>query len=63
MPSGQQNLAENKTPRDQNPIPIRPVAPASAGKNANENAHSEKQLAAAEAKLAAFVWLFGSGCY
>jgi hypothetical protein len=59
----QMNLVENETPKVRNGENVSPVASVMAEEVSDAKTHAGNQAAAADAMYAAFVWLFGSGCY
>jgi hypothetical protein len=58
----QWSLVESETPRQQTSEPARPAASEPGQLAPSDNVQSDRQ-AAAESLHAAFVWLFGPGCY
>lgn len=63
MQSFQRNLVENDMPAPRRSGNESSVAPALSGEISCGKGHKEEQAAATEAMHAAFVWLFGSGCF
>jgi len=56
------SLAESETPQRQSTDAAHPALSVSGNDTSNEKEQSDRQFAA-ETMYAAFVWLFGSGCY
>ncbi len=63
MESVQWVLVESHSPQQQTTEAARPAASAPDKRSSGENTPSDRQAATADAIYAAFVWLFGSGCY
>jgi hypothetical protein len=63
MQSVQRNLVENDMPPARKSGKESSVAPALSGEISGGKGHKEEQAAAADAMYAAFVRLFGSGCF
>ena len=63
MQSVQRNLVENDMPTARKSGNESSVAPALSGEISGGKGHKEEQAAAADAMYAAFIWLFGSGCF
>ena len=63
MQSVQRNLVENEMPTARKSGNESSVAPAVSGEISGGKGHKEEQAAAADAMYAAFIWLFGSGCF
>jgi hypothetical protein len=63
MQSVQWSLTESETPRRQTTETAGPTTSVPGKQASGENAQSDRQPAAIEGIYAAFVWLFGSGCF
>ena len=63
MRSVQRNLVKNDMPTARKSGNESSVAPALSGEISGGKGHKEEQAAAADTMYAAFVWLFGSGCF
>ena len=63
MESVQWILVESDSPQRQTTQAARPAASVPGKQASSENAQSDRQAATADAMYAAFVWLFGSGCF
>ena len=63
MQSVQRNLVENEMPTVRKSGNESSVAPGVSEEISGGKGHQEEQAAAVDAMYAAFVWLFGPGCY
>jgi hypothetical protein len=63
MQSFQWSLTENETPQRQTIEAAHPAATVPGKQASGEKERSDRQPATTEAMYAAFVWLFGSGCF